>query len=70
MSRDDIRAMRLAAEMSQTDWAKFLGVDVRTVRRWERKGSVRPPWLDSWARLWDAVGQRRVLVIDNWRAGL
>ncbi|RYH04143.1 hypothetical protein EU805_01870 [Salipiger sp. IMCC34102] len=43
MSPSEFKAARIALRLTQGDLATILGVDGRTVRRWEAEDGSRPP---------------------------
>lgn len=47
MTAAQLRAARLKMNLSQGELAEPLGVDERTVRRWENEEREIPSWLDQ-----------------------
>lgn len=61
-TKADFKAQREALGYTQLNMAQALGVDVRTVKRWEKPNQPEPP-ADAWAWL-DAEADRFEQMLD------
>lgn len=41
----NIQQLRKHADMSQSEFATYFGIPVRTIQKWERNGSVPPEYI-------------------------
>lgn len=49
MNREEIRSLRFRLRLSQSDFARRLGVSVDTVRSWERRKPAPPSAMNLYA---------------------
>lgn len=61
-SKTEFRAIREICGITQAALAKELGVEVRSVKRWESDAAPQQPPADAWAVLDDALAVQRQVV--------
>lgn len=61
-SKTEFRAIREIVGITQAALAKELGVEVRSVKRWESDAAPQQPPADAWAVLDDALTVQRRIV--------
>lgn len=61
-TKTEFRAIREICGITQAALAKELGVEVRSVKRWESDAALQQPPADAWAVLDDALAVQRQVV--------
>ncbi|MBE5965770.1 MAG: helix-turn-helix domain-containing protein [Lachnospiraceae bacterium] len=41
----NVKKIRATTDMSQSEFANYFGIPVRTIQKWERNGSVPPEYI-------------------------